>query len=797
MAEYQVESIDKRVDDLFNSMSFSEKVSQLVGYNPAAWSNDNLEHDFPKGAGQVSLLVGTEMQNIQEIARLQRQIQEKIMELSPHHIPALFHIETLTGLKMPGATTFPTGIAQAATFDPDLAERMGEVIGQESRSVGATLAFSPVLDISRDARFGRQGETFGEDPTLASQMGVGVVKGIQKTGKVASVAKHFLGYQAAEGGIHAAVADIPERLLHEVYAKPFQAVISLGKIKGIMPCYSAINGEPVTGSKRLLESMLRIKMGFNGVIVSDYSGISEIFTRYHMGKSLSESGRRALIAGVDQELPSMNAYRGDLLKKYVGEKDFDESLTKSVKRVLRLKFELGLFEHPFAEITETSRKSFRRRTSIDVSRRMAQESLVLLKNDGTLPLSEHVESIALIGCHADSIRSMFGGYSYMSTLEKHFGVANTMGGVKDIDAEEGSHQKKSLYSGSSVEIENPLIEDFARQQEIGMKSLRGQIEDDFPDATVNYAYGFPYVGDDESYFDEAIDAIKNSEVAIITVGDKYGTGSTASQGEGIDSTSINLPQCQENFIIEASKLNKQLIIVHFGGRPVSSDAADQYANAIVEAWNPAQCGSEVITNLLFGKAEPSGRLPVTTAFNAGQMPLYYNHPNGSSYHQNTGGAFSGYVDCPHEPRYFFGEGLAYTNFEYQNIDIKQKNTNIEITCEISNIGEREGIEIVQLFLKNRQASMVRPNVELLGTSRVFLKSRQTKKVSFFVDFSQLAYLDETMHWTVDSADIQLLIGHSVKDIRLRGTVNVNQHILVDESTRSFFAETDMFPALTK
>lgn len=798
MTEYQDKFVNERVDQLFESMDFDEKVAQLVGYNQAAWSNDNLERDFPNGAGQVSLLVGEEMQDIQEIAKLQRQIQENIIRLSPHHIPALFHVETLTGLKLPGATTFPTGIAQAATFDPAGAEQMGEVLGQEARSVGATLAFSPVLDISRDARFGRQGETFGEDPTLASQIGVGIVTGIQKKHEVAAVAKHFLGYQAAEGGIHAAVAEIPERLLHEVYAKPFQAAISQAKLKGIMPCYSAINGEPVTGSKHLLNHMLRTQMGFKGITVSDYGGISEMFTRYHLGKSLSEAGRRALIAGVDQELPSMNAYRAEHLKRYMGEPGFDDALTAAVKRILRLKFELGLFEHPFAEATETSQPSFRRRASIDASRRMAKESLVLLKNDGTLPLSKHIKSIALVGCHADSIRSMFGGYSFMSTLEKHFGVANTMAGVEDVKSKVNAKQSKSLYPNSNVEVENPSVEAFARRQEPEIKSLRGQIESDLPDSTVNYAYGFPYVGDDESHFKEAVDAIKNSEIAIITVGGKYGTGSSASEGEGIDATNINLPQCQEDFITEAAKLNKPLVIVHFGGRPLSSDAADQYASAIIEAWNPAQCGSEVIADLIFGKTNPSGRLPVTVAFTAGQMPLYYNHPNGSSYHQETGGAFPGYVDCPHEPRYFFGEGLAYTTFEYQNLKIKRNVTkNVELTCEITNSGKREGTEIPQLFLQNRQASMVRPNIELLGTARVFLKPYQTKRVTFFVDLSQLAYLDEEMKWTVDNAEFQFSIGHSVKDLRLNGTVHIEKKQTVNEQSRSFFAEAEITPIPTK
>ena len=783
----KTESINKRVDELFNQMSFDEKVAQLVGYNQAAWSKDNLNHDFPNGAGQVSLLVGEEMDDIQAIAQLQRQIQTRILQLSPHHIPAFFHVETLTGLKLPGATTFPTGIAQAATFDPAVAEQMGEVLGQEAHEVGATLAFSPVLDISRDARFGREGETFGEDPALASQIGVGIVTGIQKNGEVAAVAKHFLGYQAAESGIHAAVAEIPERLLHEVYAKTFQAAISIGNLKGIMPCYSAINGEPVSGSKHLLTTMLRKKMGFSGITVSDYDGISEILTRYRLGTSLAETGRRALIAGIDQELPSMNAYRPELLAQYRDEPEFDQALSVAVKNVLRLKFELGLFEHPFAGATEANSQGFRRRESIAVSRQVARESMVLLKNDGTLPLSRQVKSVAIVGCHADSIRSMFGGYSFMSTLEKHFGVANTMAGVEDVPSRQNSQQVKATYSGSNVEMENPSVEAFARKQEPGVKSLYQQIKADLPDSNVHYTYGFPYIGDDESHFDEALHAIKRSDVAIITVGGKYGTGSSASQGEGIDATNINLPKCQEDFIKAAAELNKPLVVVHFGGRPISSDSVDQYASAIIEAWNPAQCGAAVLSDLLLGKAEPTGRMPVTTAYNAGQMPLYYNHPYGSSYHQATGGAFSGYVDAPHEPRYFFGEGLAYTSFDYRNLQVADARDEIKVTCEITNTGKRVGTEIVQLYFQNRHASMVRPNLELLGTARVWLLPHQTKLVSFRVEMSQLAYLHEDMSWRVDQAPLDFSVGHAANDLRLTKTIEIQHENVFDEKSRAFFA----------
>lgn len=774
----------EKAKDLLNQLSFSERIAQLVGYNPAHWSSDDLEKDYQFGVGQVSLLVGTEKNSIEEVAKYQRTLQKKIMSLSPHNIPALFHVETLTGLKLPGATSLPTGIGQAATFNPEHQKKVGRLIGQEAKAVGASLAFSPVLDISRDSRFGRQGETYGEDATLASSMGVALVQGIQEDNKVGSVAKHFLGYQAGEGGIHAANSNITDRELREVYAKPFQAAISLENMKGIMPCYSAINSEPVSGSKNILIDLLRKEMGFSGISVSDYGAIQEIYERHHVEESLAMAGRRALFAGIDQELPSKKCYQPEYFEKWINDKEFMDKLNESVLRVLTLKYDLNLFEDPFSLNTDEIQAVFSDETSSSVSLTSAQESIVLIKNNGTLPLKQVDQTIAIIGCHGNSIRSLFGGYSYMSTIEKNFGVRNTMAGVLT----EGNERNVEYYKGSLVEKEHPDVEKHARSLTPKTSSLYEQMVSCKPEKNFTYSYGYPYVGNDCQYHEEALNIAKNADVIVLTVGDKYGTGSTASSGEGIDSTNINLPLCQETFIEKASTLGKPIVVVHYGGRPISSDAADKYADSILEVWNPGEFGSEAIANILFGVYNPSGKLPVTTAYNSGQVPIYYNHFNGSSYHQNSGGAFRGYMDCPHEPRYYFGHGLSYTNFEYRNLRINNTGNKFEVNCEIENTGKVFGEEVIQLYCKDRQASVVRPNMELLGFYKVQLNSGQSKQIKFIVDYSQLAFLDENMQWKIESGVFDLLVGSSAKDIRLTGKSEIDKDQFVNGQTRSFFSK---------
>ncbi len=789
-------SAEERAKDLLSVMSIEEKMAQIVGFNPAYWSRDNLDRDYPVGAGQVSMLSGIEKKTITEVIEQVNQLQRKIMDKSEHHIPALFHVETLCGVMLPYATAFPSGIAQAATFDPIQQKKMGEIIGRQARAAGASQAFAPVLDISRDSRFGRQGETYGEDPTLAAAMGVACIKGLQKDGNlkegVMAVAKHFLGYQNAQGGIHAAACDIPERLLREVYAKPFQAAITEGGLVSVMPCYSSINGEPVSGSKTILTKLLREEMGFDGLVVSDYCAVSEIHERQKVCENLMESGFRALSAGIDQELPSKKSY-GDELAEYfrTGKADM-KVLDTAVYNVLRAKFRLGLFERPYCGDLKQIKECYENPENEKVTLTSAQKSLVLVKNDGCLPLKKGIKKITVIGYHGASVRAMFGGYSYMSMTESALGAGNTMAGL-DMKSDSGSVQAgNGTYPGTLVQREHLEADKQAREILPQCTDLLEELRINLVNTVITYSYGYPYAGNDCSYHEEAIRSAEDAEVIIMTVGGKYGTGTTASIGEGVDATDINLPECQEKLIEKIAVLKKPIIIIHFGGRPVSSDNADLYADAILEAWNPGEKGAEAIVSVLTGAYNPAGRMPVTTAYNAGQIPIYYNHQHGSSYHQDTISAYKGYVDCPHEPRYCFGHGLSYTVFSYENLKMKSNNIDPEeslsVSVDIRNIGNLDGEEVIQLYIRDCYASMNRPVLELVGFYRVSLTQGEKKTIRFTMKLSQFAFLDKDMKWKIEAGCMELMVGASSQDIRLRDSFSISRDLYVDGKNRGFYAE---------
>ncbi len=794
MERYKDKSVsaEERAEDLLDRMSFEEKAAQLTGYNPAFWSKDDLEIDYPYGVGQVSSFAGVEKESIDEWISYQKEIQDKIMTLSPHRIPALFHVETLCGVMLLGAMSFPSGIGQASSFDPSHQKEAGELIGKQARAFGTTQAFAPVLDISRDPRFGRQGETYGEDPCLAAALGSAYAEGLQRGGVIAT-AKHFVGYHDSQGGIHAAACDIPERLLREVYAKPFQAAISEAGMQGIMPCYSSINAEPVSGSKKILTTLLREEMGFEGIVVSDYSSIQEMHERQYVGNSYAEAGLRAIKAGMDQELPSPKCYTLEALNQWKDDPEFMRCLNQSVRRVLLMKFKIGLFESPYAAEGELIKQTLADQEIRNASLKSARESLVLVKNGGILPLTKKKQKIAVIGYHGNALRAMFGGYTYMSMTESHLGAVNTMAGF-EMDMKTYMQQKREKYLGTVVEKEHPEAENYAKLKVPGIHNLLEQLRVHVPDAEFSYAYGYPFAGNDCSNHEEALTTAKEADIILMTVGGKYGTGSTASIGEGIDAVDINLPYCQETFIEKAAKLGKPLVLVHFGGRPISSDGADQYADAILEAWNPGEWGSRAICEVIFGDYNPGGKMPVTTPYCAGQIPIYYNHPNGSSYHQNTISAFTRYMDCPHEPRYYFGHGLSYTSFEYHDFQCESKvlkrEEKLRVTLEIENSGMRDGDEVVQIYVRDCYASMVRPVVELAGFYRVHLKAGQKKKLNFTMEQSQFAFMDENMEWKVEAGEMELMAGSSVNDIRLKEKVNFTETYTVEGKSRGFYAQVE-------
>lgn len=788
-------SADERAADLLARLSLEEKMAQVVCFFPRqAADYDRLAKEHPQGVGGVSCLEMRALDTLQQAAEMQRKLQQRIMDLGPHRIPAIFHMEGLCGAYLQGAASFASGIGRGAAWDPTLEEQVGRVVGQQERAVGVTHTFAPVLDISRDPRMGRQGETYGEDPALTAALGAAFTRGLQAEPTAAlrteAVAKHFLGFHAGVGGIHGADCDISPRQLREVYAKPFQAAVTEGGLRGVMPCYNSLNGQPVSGNAELLSGLLREEMGFDGVVVSDYGAVGNIHSVQRVCESPAAAGLRAMSAGMDMELPGRDCFGEELAGRFADGTADLAVLDSAVQRVLATKFRMGLFEQPFALEGEMLKTVFAVPSARDISLRAARESLVLLKNDGVLPISPSMPKIAVIGCHAASARYLYGGYTHFSMAEGLLAAVSTMAGVQ----RDGNGQRVEMQTlpGTQVQQDNdPAFEALLKKQNPHAKSLLEQLRDSLPGTQVDYAHGYPVAGDDFSGHEEALATAKAAGLAVLTVGGKHGTGSIASMGEGVDATDIGLPPCQEVFIWRLATLGVPFVLVHLNGRPISSDVADRYANAILEAWNPAEAGAQAIVEALLGTYNPGGKLPVTVARAVGQIPVYYNHANGSAWHQGGSIGFADYVDMPHTPRYHFGHGLSYTSFEYGDLALDSREIApsgaLEVRLNVKNTGSLAGDEVVQLYLRDCHASMTRPVMELAGFARLHLAPGQERTVRFTLPASLTAFLDEDMRWKVEAGDFELLVGASSADIRLRESFIVTQDLFIEGRSRAFYA----------
>ena len=539
----------KRAAALLAELSLDEKMAQVNCIFPFGENfedMDKIAEGTPFGIGEVSTLEMRRIETLEEAAQWQRSVQKIVMDNSPHHIPAIFHMEGLCGAFIQDTTSFPAGIGRGSGFDPELEEKIAEIVGRQESACGITHVLAPVLDISRDSRMGRQGETYGEDPALASAMGAAYTRGIQKGEnagrKTESVAKHFLAFHNSQGGIHGTHSDTPVRLLKEIYGKPFQAAIAESGLKGIMPSYNSINGEPMSASYTLLKTFLRDEMGFEGICVSDYGAVSGVHHVQHVGESEADAGLLCMEAGMDIEMPSTTGYGEELKRKFEsGEIDM-ELLDKAVLRVLTAKFRMGLFENPYALAGEELKEAVCQGKDREISLQSAKESLVLLKNNGVLPLKGDKKKIALIGPHADCARKFFGGYTHMCMMESTYAIANSIAGVSGVV--QADADKIKTIPGTNIQSdETEEFDAILHRQKPECRSLLEEMRSRMPETEIRYAYGYPIAGADESRFEEALLAVKEADVVILTIGGKHGTCSMASMGEGVDACNINLPRC--------------------------------------------------------------------------------------------------------------------------------------------------------------------------------------------------------------------------------------------------------------
>lgn len=756
-------SINERVNQLIALMTVEEKVAQLHG----VWTSDLINYQtkqfvlekarlaIPHGTGHITRIAVVSLLPPEQRAELANDIQHYLVNETRLGIPGIVHEESCAGYMAKDATTFPQAIGLAATWEPDLIEAMSNVIRRQMRAVGAHHALAPVLDIAREPRWGRVEETFGEDPFLASAMGLAYIKGLQSDNwaqGVLATAKHFIGYSLPEGGLNWAPSHIPERLLREVYMTPFAAAIKEANVSSVMNGYQEIDGIPCGSSHELLVDLLRDELGFDGTIVSDYFTLNMFVEYHHIASTKAEAAKYGLEAGIDVELPDRDCYGQPLLDALETSDISIDLVDACAKRVLRQKFQLGLFENPYVD-TGRITEIYSDPSANQLSKSLAAKSLVLLKNEnGTLPLSKSLKRIAVIGPSADNPRLMQGDYHYPSHMEGIVSLGENMEAPSPGDDEQPINWEEHRPSTTTV-----------------LEGIRNLVGDN---ADLRYERGCDVIGNDTSGFEAAIKIAEQSEVAILVVGDQSGLGTDSTSGEAVDRTTLTLPGVQQDLVLAIAQTQTPTVVVSLNGRPpVLTDIVEHVA-AILLGWLSAQEGGQAIAEVLFGDLTPGGKLPITLLRHVGQVPAYYNHkPSGGRSHWHEH-----YVDMSVKPLYPFGYGLSYTTFEYGNLSLSQTSVNahdtVRIQFDLTNTGAIHGEEVIQLYISDPIASVTRPVKELKAFKRIALDAGESKQVTIDLAIAHFAFYDRHMNYIVEPGHVQVMIGSSADDIHLSSDIEI-------------------------
>jgi beta-glucosidase len=586
---------------------------------------------------------------------------------------------------------------------------------------------------------------------------------------------------------------ISPRELREVYAKPFQAAITEAGLAAIMNSYGTIDGELIITSKHILTDLLREEMGFGGVVVSDYMSIN-LAVDLNVVEDAVAGGIAALVAGLDVELPTPFGF-GEGLVDAVRNGDLDEEVVdRAVRRWLTTKAKLGLFERAGAR-PELIESAYDPATALQHSLKAAREATVLLKNEGVLPLRKEATKIAVIGPHGDSTRLFFGCYTGPASVDLALsGTMSEMAGMLDLPELMENYEippLAPLYPGSTVRSEPPQVEEALRAM-YGHKTptIVSALQAASPDAHVTFEKGCEIAGTDRSRFDAAIAAASEADVVILTLGGKYGWGSSSTSGEGIDTAHVGLPGLQEELAALVAKTGTPTVLVHMDSKPLGSAAVADLFPAVLEYWFPGETGGQALAEVLFGDYNPAGRLPMTAVRHAGQIPIYAAHRRSNSESSAGTMILNRYVDDTKAPLFPFGAGQSYTTFKYTGLTVTptvQATGSVEISIDVTNTGDRDGEEVVQLYVRDDIASMVRPVKELAGFCRIAIPAGATKTVRLSVRADQFAFLDVDMRWLVEAGSMTVLVGASSSDIRQEGSFLIENSAIIDGQQRGFFA----------
>jgi beta-glucosidase len=747
--------IEDRVEHLLSLMTLDEKLAQLGCLWSASFAA-NGRFDLhaaialmPHGIGQVTRIAGATGLRPRQCAEFMNDIQRAAIEHTRLGIPIFVHEEATGGFSQRGATVFPQALGLAATWNPALVERVAGVIREQMRAVGARLALAPVLDVARDPRWGRMEETYGEDPVLVATLATAFVRGLQTAdlrAGVAATGKHFLAYAASDGGRNMGPSHIGPRELREVHAEPFMAVIRDAGLAAVMNSYATIDGIPCASSKAILTDMLRDELGFDGLVVSDYATMQLLIRLHHVAASPAEAARIALLAGLDTELPALDFYAEPLKTEVEAGRVPIAAVDNAVRRVLRFKVQLGLFEQPYVDAALAD-QHFQTPEQRAMARQAAAEAAILLKNDGTLPLWPSVRRLLVIGPGADDRRLLQGDYHYPAHQELTY-LAGADQAFLTVPRAAGDFAPGPYYT--------PHVTPLA-----GLRAALGDRVE------VGYERGCAVCGDDRSGFAAAVRAARQSDVAIVVLAGQSGLHPSSTVGEFNDAASLDLTGVQQDLLDALAATETPLVVVVLSGRVHALAQVAEVANVLLWLAPPGEEGGAGLADILTGAVNPSGRLPVSLPISVGQIPLYMGQRAGSypdlSRH---------YVDSPSSPLFPFGHGLSYTSFAYSNLQVRATTTvePLIVGLTVKNSGDRAGDEVVQLYVRDEVASVARPNLMLVGFTRVSLAAGEAGCVTFTVHPSRLAFYNPDMEFVVEPGTFQVSVGASAADLRLSQTV---------------------------
>lgn len=743
-----------RVDALIGAMTLREKIAQLYGVWVGA-SDEGGEvaphqHDMeepvdldallPAGLGQLTRPFGTVPVDPAVGALSLARTQTRIAASNRFGIPALAHDECLAGFAAWGATAYPVPLSWGASFDPDTVRRMAAAIGRDMRAVGVHQGLAPVLDVVRDARWGRVEETIGEDPYLVGSIGTAYVQGLESAGIVATL-KHFAGYSASRAGRNLAPSSVGPRERADVLLPPFEMAILEGGARSVMNAYTDTDGVPSAADEDLLTGLLRDTWGFDGTVVADYFAIAFLKTLHGLAGDWAGAAGTALRAGIDVELPNVKTY-GDPLAEAVADGRVPEELVdRALRRVLTQKVALGLLDPDWNPVPAAldgadpdDPEALRGRIDLDgpenraLARTLAEEAVVLLSNDGTLPLREP-RRIALIGPNADESVAVLGCYSF----PQHIGVR---------------------HPGTPVGI--------------GLPTLRETLAAEFPDAEITYARGTGVDDGDLTGLDEAARVAREADVAVVVLGDRAGLFGRGTSGEGCDAESLALPGAQQQLLDGLLGLGTPVVTVLLAGRPYALGRAVEESAAIVQSFFPGEEGTHAIAGVLSGRVNPSGRLPVGVPRGPGSQPGTYlgarlAHASDVSSIDPT-------------PAFTFGHGLSYTEFEWDGLAVEAQEAPVDgefaLSFTVRNTGGRAGTEVVQLYLHDPVASVVQPVQRLIGYTRVALEPGEARRVAVTVPADLASFTGRDGRRIVEPGELELRLAASSADARLTATVTL-------------------------